>query len=122
MVLGHFSKAARRPGTTEYYLIGPCFAASVRWVTQAGGDGPKGRWPCGREQLRHEVMMRKVIAVSVTTALIIALIAMWVRFGPVGTESVTAAGVQPSTGAISPSELMSKSDKTLPNQYYRDPF
>jgi hypothetical protein len=66
--------------------------------------------------------MRKAIAVSVTTALIFALIGMWMRFGPVATESVTAAGVQSSTAAISPSELMSGSDKALPNQYYRDPF
>jgi hypothetical protein len=67
-------------------------------------------------------MMRNAIAVSVTTALIIALIGIWMRFGPVATESVTAAGVQPSNAAISPSELMSRSDKALPNQYYRDPF
>jgi hypothetical protein len=86
------------------------------------GDGPKNRGPCGPEQLRHEVMMRKAIAVSVTTALIFALIGMWMRFGPVATEWVTAAGVQPSTAAISPSELMSRSDKALPSESYRDPF
>ena len=34
----------------------------------------------------------------------------------------TAAGVKPSSGTISPSELMSKSSKALPNQYYKDPF
>jgi hypothetical protein len=68
-------------------------------------------------------MMRKAITtVILTMALIIALIATRARFGVVATESVTAAAVQPSTGAISPSELMSKSDKALPNQYYRDPF
>jgi len=39
---------------------------------RGGGNGPKNRGPCGREQLRHEVMMRKAIAVSVTTALIFA--------------------------------------------------
>jgi len=66
--------------------------------------------------------MRKAIAVSVTTALIFALIGTSVRFGPVATRSVTAAGVQPPTGAISPIELMSKNGKALPNQYYRDPF
>jgi len=75
-----------------------------------------------REQLRRGVMMRIAVGVFVTTALTIALIGMWGRFAPVVTESVTAAGVQPSTGAISPSELMSRSDKALPNQYYRDPF
>jgi len=51
-----------------------------------------------------------------------ALIGMSVRFGPAATRSVTAAGVQPPTGAISPIELMSKNGKALPNQYYRDPF
>jgi hypothetical protein len=67
-------------------------------------------------------MMRKAIGVFATMALIVALIGMWMRFAPVATESVTAAGVQPSTGAISPFELMSRSSKALPNQYYRDPF
>ncbi len=66
--------------------------------------------------------MRKAVAVFVTTALIFALIGVWMRFGLVATESVTTAGVQPSTAAISPSELMSRSNKALPNQYYRDPF
>ena len=66
--------------------------------------------------------MRKAIGVFLTIAVIIAFVGMWMRFAPVATESVTAAAVQPSTGAISPSELMSKSDKALPNQYYRDPF
>ena len=94
----------------------------MRWVTEAGGDGPKSRGPCGGEQLRHEVIMRKAIAVSVTTALAFALIVMWMRLGPVVTESVTGGGVKPSTAAISPSELMSRSDKALPSQYYRDPF
>ena len=72
--------------------------------------------------LRHEVIMRKAIAVSVTTVLIFALIGMWMRFAPVATESVTAPGAQPSSGAISPFELMSGSSKALPKQYYRDPF
>ena len=94
----------------------------MRWVTEAGGDGPKNRGPRGREQLRREVMMRKAVGVFVTTALIIALIGMWVRFAPVVTESVTAAGVQPSTGTISPFGLRSKNGKVLPNQYDRDPF
>ncbi len=66
--------------------------------------------------------MRKAVGVFATTALIIALIGMWVRSAPVATESVTAAGVKLSTGAISPFELMSKNRKALPNQYYRDPF
>jgi hypothetical protein len=66
--------------------------------------------------------MRKAIAVSAMTALIFALMGIWMRFGPVATQSVTAAAVQPSTAPISPSELMSRSDKALPNQYYRDPF
>jgi hypothetical protein len=35
------SKAARRPGTTEYDLIKPFLAASVRCVTLAGGGGTK---------------------------------------------------------------------------------
>jgi hypothetical protein len=66
--------------------------------------------------------MRKAIAVSVTTVLIFALIGMWMRFAPVANESVTAAGVQPSSGVISPFELMSGSSNALPKQYYRDPF
>ncbi len=64
--------------------------------------------------------MRKAVGVFATMALIIALIGM--RFAPVATEAVTAAAVKPSTGAISPFELMSRSSKALPNQYYRDPF
>ena len=66
--------------------------------------------------------MRKTVGVFVTMALIIALMGMWVRSAPIATESVTAAGDQSSTGAISPFELMSKNHKALPNQYYRDPF
>jgi hypothetical protein len=67
-------------------------------------------------------MMRKAIGIFATMALIIALFGMWMRFAPLATQSVTAKGVKPSTGAISPSELMSRSSKALPNQYYRDPF
>ncbi len=66
--------------------------------------------------------MRKAISVLATIALIVALIGIWVRFGPVATEAVTAAGVHPSTRAISPLELMSRSSKPLPSQYYSDPF
>jgi hypothetical protein len=66
--------------------------------------------------------MRKAIAVSVTTALIFALIGAWMRFALVATESVTAPGAQPSSGAISPFELMSGSSNALPKQYDRDPF
>jgi hypothetical protein len=50
-------------------------------------------------------MMRKAVTVLVTIALIIALVGMWVKFALVATESVTAAGVEPPTGAISPFEL-----------------
>jgi hypothetical protein len=67
-------------------------------------------------------MMRKTIGVFATMAFVIALIGMWMRFAPVATESVTAAGLPPSTGPISPLELMSRSSKELPNQYYGDPF
>jgi hypothetical protein len=66
--------------------------------------------------------MRKAVGVFLTMALIIALVGMWMRSAPVATESVTAAGVQPSTAAISPFELMSRSSKALPSQYYGDPF
>ena len=66
--------------------------------------------------------MRKAVEIFAATALIIALIGMWMRFAPIATEPVTAAGIKPSTGAISPFELMSRSSKALPNQYYRDPF
>jgi len=66
--------------------------------------------------------MRKAIAVFATTALIIVLIGIWMRLAPVATEAVTAAPVQPSTGAILPFELMSTSSKALPSQYYSDPF
>jgi hypothetical protein len=67
-------------------------------------------------------MMRKTIGVFAMIALIIALIGTWTRFAPIPTEAVTAAGLNPSTGPISPYELMSKNRKTLANQYYRDPF
>jgi hypothetical protein len=82
-----------------------------------------GRRTAGRASVSNsEVMMRKAIAISLLTALLFAVIGMWVRFGPVAGKSVTAAGVQSSTGAISPFELMSRSSTTLPSQYYRDPF
>jgi hypothetical protein len=67
-------------------------------------------------------MMRKAVGVFATIALIIALIGVWMRFTPVATKSVTATGAPPSPGTISPLELMSRSSKELPNQYYRDPF
>jgi hypothetical protein len=67
-------------------------------------------------------MMRQAVGVLATVALIAALIGIWVRLGPVATEAVTAAGVHPSAGAISPLELMSRSSTALPSQYYRDPF
>jgi hypothetical protein len=67
-------------------------------------------------------MMRKAVTVFVTIALIIALVGMWVKFAPVATKAVTAAGVEPPTGAISPFELTLKNRKALPNQYYADPF
>jgi len=67
-------------------------------------------------------MMRKAAGVLATIALIVALIGIWARFGAVAPDAVTAAGVQPSAGAISPLELMSRSSKALPRQYYRDPF
>jgi hypothetical protein len=60
--------------------------------------------------------------VFATMALIIAAVAMWLSFAPVATESVTAAAVEPSTGAISPFELTLRNGKTLPHQYYADPF
>lgn len=55
--------------------------------------------------------MRKAVATPVTIALIVALAMVWIRSAPIATELVMAAGVKPSTGAISPSELMSKSSK-----------
>jgi hypothetical protein len=67
-------------------------------------------------------MMRKAIGVFATIALIVALVGMWMRFAPVASEPATAAGVKLPTGAISPLELMSRSSKTLPSQYHRDPF
>ena len=69
-----------------------------------------------------EVIMRKVFHVFATMAVIIALIGMWVRFAPVATQSLTAERAEPSARMISPFELMSRTSKALPNQYYRDPF
>jgi hypothetical protein len=66
--------------------------------------------------------MRKVFYVFAMMALIILIIGMWVRFAAVTTQSTTAERAKPSAGAIVPFELMSKTSKTLPNQYYRDPF
>ena len=66
--------------------------------------------------------MRKALAVFVTMALIIALVGMWVKFAPIATEAVTAAGIEPLTAAISPFELTLKNRKALPDQYYADPF
>jgi hypothetical protein len=60
--------------------------------------------------------------VFATMALVIAAVAVWVSFAPVATESVTAGGAEPSTGAISPFELSLKNGKALPDQYYADPF
>jgi hypothetical protein len=67
-------------------------------------------------------MMRKAIGVFTAIALVIALIGIWTRFAPVATKAVTAARPEPSTGAISPFELMSGSSHALPHQYYGDPF
>jgi len=69
-----------------------------------------------------EVIMRKVFHVFATMAVIIALIAMWVRFASVATRSVTAERPESSAAATAPFELMSRASKALPNQYYRDPF
>jgi hypothetical protein len=69
-----------------------------------------------------EVIMRKVFHVFATMAVIIALIGMWVRFAPIATQSVTAERAEPSARMIAPFELMSRTSKALPNQYYRDPF
>lgn len=66
--------------------------------------------------------MRRTVATLVTIALIVALAMVWIKSAPIPPELVTAAGVKPSTGAISPSELMSKKQQTLPKQYYEDPF
>jgi hypothetical protein len=66
--------------------------------------------------------MRKTVSVFAAMAMIIALIGLWVRFASVATQTVTAAGAKPPTGAISPFELMSRNRQALPNQYYRDPF
>jgi len=65
--------------------------------------------------------MRKAVDALAMMALIVALIAVWMRPAPLATESVTVAGARPST-AVSPFELMSRSSKALPNQFYRDPF
>ena len=44
--------------------------------------------------------MRKGAGIFATIALIIALIGIWAKFAPVGTKSVTAAGVEPSISSI----------------------
>jgi hypothetical protein len=59
--------------------------------------------------------MGKAISVFAMTALIIALIGMWLKFAPITTEAVTAAEVQPSSNAISPVELTLKNGKSLPD-------
>ena len=58
------------------------------------------------------------IGIFATMALIIALIEMWMRSAPIATESVTAAKVQTSSGAISPIELTLKNSKSLPDAYH----
>lgn len=63
--------------------------------------------------------MRTAVA---AVALIVALAEVWIKSAPITAELATAAGVKPSSGTISPSELMSKSSKALPNQYYKHPF
>jgi len=75
-----------------------------------------------REQVRSDAQMRKAAAIFATIALIIALIGMWAKFAPIATKSVTAAGIEPSTSSTSPFELMSRSSKALPKQYYEEPF
>ena len=66
--------------------------------------------------------MRKAIAVSVTTALIIALIGMWMRSAPVATKAATAAGIKPSTGTISSFELTSGNRKAPASAYPESDF
>jgi len=66
--------------------------------------------------------MRTAVAAFVAVALIVAFAVVWIKSAPMTPELATAAGVKPSSGTISPSELMSKSSKGLPNQYYKDPF
>jgi hypothetical protein len=67
-------------------------------------------------------MMRKAVGVFAMMGLIILLVGMWMKSAPIATEAVTVVKPKPSSGAISPFELMSRSSKALPNQYYRDPF
>jgi|SRR5260370_40239359 Helix-turn-helix domain of resolvase len=65
------AKTARRLSTTEYHLIKPGFAADVRCVTQAGGDGLKKAELClgqpsfTREQLVQVRAMLEQEAVSI---------------------------------------------------------
>jgi hypothetical protein len=62
--------------------------------------------------------MRKIFHIFAMTALIVALIGMWLRFAPVTTEAVTAAEVQPLSNAIYPFELTLKNGTSLPDGYH----
>ena len=66
--------------------------------------------------------MRRAVGVFATMALIIVLVSMWMKPVPIAVEALTAARPTPSPDVISPFELMSRTSKSLPNQYYRDPF
>jgi len=68
----------------------------------------------GAEKVRREDMMSKAISVFAT----IAIIGMWLRFGPVTTEAMTGAEVQTVRNAISPLELTLSNGKSLPDAYH----
>jgi hypothetical protein len=69
-----YLEEARRPVATVYYFIKPCSAASVRWVTHAGGAELKNHGLCRRKQLRqsfresrsHAERERKAYAIGAT--------------------------------------------------------
>jgi hypothetical protein len=68
----------------------------------------------GAEQFRSEGMMSKAIGVFATMALIVAVIGIWLRFEPVATEPMTAAGAQAVSNPIFPLELMLKYGESIP--------
>jgi hypothetical protein len=66
--------------------------------------------------------MRKAVGIFATMALIIALIEIWMRSAPVATESATAVGVQPSPGAVSRFELMSRNHEAPASEHAESDF
>jgi len=85
------------------------------------GAGHRSRWWAFMWREGSGQEDQTAASIFAMIALIIALIGMWAKFAPVA-KSVTTAGVEPSTSQTSPVQLMSRSSKALPKQYYKGPF